>query len=182
MCIFRLVRIVKTQTVLWTKSSALNIWRPMWRIGGNTRLPRKRCGFDCRTVQTFVCMNMSVGSGCFYVWYVCIYKKNVCKYVLIRYLESITQALSAYFGLDSRECKCLEYLLFIIIYLLIWCSEYIHIEDRKIMYLVTQISLRIFKIRITADVSNWRLLIGLVCFWYKCLKILFGCWSGQHWQ
>jgi hypothetical protein len=26
-------------------------------------------GFDCRTVQTFVCMNMSVciGSGCFYV-------------------------------------------------------------------------------------------------------------------
>jgi hypothetical protein len=38
-------------------------------------------------------------------------KKNVCKYVLIRYLESVTQALfiSAYYGLDSRECKCLEY-------------------------------------------------------------------------
>jgi hypothetical protein len=35
------------------------------------------CGFDSRTVQTFVCMNMSVcvGSGCFYVKYVCISKK-----------------------------------------------------------------------------------------------------------
>jgi hypothetical protein len=51
-------------------------------------------GFDCCTVQTFVCMNMSVyiGSGCFYVQYVCIYKKNVLKFILMRYLESITQA------------------------------------------------------------------------------------------
>jgi hypothetical protein len=51
-------------------------------------------GFDFRTVQTFVCMNMSVclyGSGYFYVE--CIYKKNVYKYVFIHYLESITQAL-----------------------------------------------------------------------------------------
>jgi hypothetical protein len=37
-------------------------------------------GFDSRTVQTFVCMNMSV----------CVYTKNVHKYVIIRYLESIT--------------------------------------------------------------------------------------------
>jgi hypothetical protein len=35
-------------------------------------------------------------------------KENVYKYVFIRYLEFITQ--SAYFGLDSRECNCLEYL------------------------------------------------------------------------
>jgi hypothetical protein len=43
-------------------------------------------------VQTFVCMNMSVciGSGCFYVIYVCIYI-IVCRY--LEYLESITQAL-----------------------------------------------------------------------------------------
>jgi hypothetical protein len=34
--------------------------------------------FDSRTVQTFVCMNMSVciGSGCFYVYYECISKKK----------------------------------------------------------------------------------------------------------
>jgi hypothetical protein len=72
-------------------------------------------GYDSRTVQTFMCMNMSVciGSGCFNV-YVCIYKKNVYKYLLIRYLESITQAFQVLtFGLVSRECKCLEYLLFI---------------------------------------------------------------------
>jgi hypothetical protein len=32
------------------------------------------------------------------------------KYVFIRYLESIKQALCAYFGLDKRECERLEYL------------------------------------------------------------------------
>jgi hypothetical protein len=50
-------------------------------------------GFDSRTVQTFVCMNMSacIGYGCFSI---CMYlQKKVYKYVLIRYLESITQAL-----------------------------------------------------------------------------------------
>jgi hypothetical protein len=49
-------------------------------------------GFDFRTVQTFVCINMSVciGFGCFYAQYVCIYKK---KSIFIRYRESITQAL-----------------------------------------------------------------------------------------
>jgi hypothetical protein len=41
--------------------------------------------------------------------------KNVYKYVFICYLEfsfSVTDTnfISAYFGLDSRECKCLEYL------------------------------------------------------------------------
>jgi hypothetical protein len=48
-------------------------------------------GFDFRTVQTFLCTNMSIciGFGCFYV---CIYKRK-CMYVLNRHLESITQAL-----------------------------------------------------------------------------------------
>jgi hypothetical protein len=43
--------------------------------------------FDSCTVQRFVCMHMSVciGSGSFHVSYVCIYKKNVCKCVFIRY-------------------------------------------------------------------------------------------------
>jgi hypothetical protein len=62
-------------------------------------------GFDSRTVQTFVCMDMSVCivSGCFYVYYVCIYKKKLYKYILIRYIHN-TNLISAYFGLDSREC------------------------------------------------------------------------------
>jgi hypothetical protein len=34
---------------------------------------------------------------------------NVYKYVFIRYLESITQAIHN-FGLDSREYKCYEYI------------------------------------------------------------------------
>jgi hypothetical protein len=39
----------------------------------------KSRGFDSRTVQTFVCMNMSVciESRCFYVWYVFTKKKNI---------------------------------------------------------------------------------------------------------
>jgi hypothetical protein len=42
------------------------------------------------------------------------------KYVFIRYLDSITQAfISAYFGLDSREFKCLEYLLLLLLLLLL---------------------------------------------------------------
>jgi hypothetical protein len=45
---------------------------------------------------------------------------HINKYILIRYLDSIAQALSAYFGLESRECKCLEYLFIII--LLVLCG------------------------------------------------------------
>jgi hypothetical protein len=43
-------------------------------------------------------------------------KKNVYKYLYINPLPRIhnTSLISAYFGLDSRECKCLEYLYFII--------------------------------------------------------------------
>jgi hypothetical protein len=39
------------------------------RLRSHHRLAYYGCGFDSRTVQTFVCMNMSVciGSGCFYV-------------------------------------------------------------------------------------------------------------------
>jgi hypothetical protein len=41
-------------------------------------------------------------------------KKSICLFVLIIwYLESITQALRAYFGRDSRECECLEFFLLI---------------------------------------------------------------------
>jgi hypothetical protein len=41
-----------------------------------------------------------------------IYKKYVHKYLCIYPLSRIynTSLISAYFGLDSRECKCLEYL------------------------------------------------------------------------
>jgi hypothetical protein len=50
-----------------------------------------------------------------------VFTKKIYKYVFIRYLESITQVLNlnlcAYFGLDSRECKCLEYL-FIYFYII----------------------------------------------------------------
>jgi hypothetical protein len=51
--------------------------------------------FDSRTVQTFVCMNCLFGLGLsisMYNMYV-FTKKKVYKYTLIRYLESITQAL-----------------------------------------------------------------------------------------
>jgi hypothetical protein len=64
-------------------------------------------------VQTFVSMNISVciGSGCFYVYYVCIHT-NKSILVYINPLSRIHNAslISTYFGLDSRECKCLEYL------------------------------------------------------------------------
>jgi hypothetical protein len=49
----------------------------------------------------------------YWVWvFLSMYlQKNEYKYVFIRYLDSITQAfISAYFGPDSRECKCLEYI------------------------------------------------------------------------
>jgi hypothetical protein len=36
-------------------------------------------------------------------------KKSIQVCILIRYLESITQ-VSSYFGLDKRECECLQYL------------------------------------------------------------------------
>jgi hypothetical protein len=49
--------------------------------------------FDTRTVQIFVCINMSV---LYWVW--------MFSMLFIRYLESITQHRSANFGLDNREC------------------------------------------------------------------------------
>jgi hypothetical protein len=66
-------------------------------------------GFDSRTVQTFVWMNMSVciGSGCFYI--ICMYlqKKSTYLSMYIYSLRTIhnTSHVSAYFGLDSRECR-----------------------------------------------------------------------------
>jgi hypothetical protein len=47
---------------------------------------------------------------------ICIHlQQKKHKYVLFRYLKSITQALSAYFGLDNRECEYLEYLFIVFI-------------------------------------------------------------------
>jgi hypothetical protein len=39
-----------------------------------------------------------------------IFKQSIEVCIFIRYLESITQALNAYFGLDKREGQCLQYL------------------------------------------------------------------------
>jgi uncharacterized membrane protein (DUF441 family) len=51
-------------------------------------------GFDSRTVQTFVCMNMLFVLGLGVSMYnMYLFTKKVYKYVLIRYLDSITQAL-----------------------------------------------------------------------------------------
>jgi hypothetical protein len=70
--------------------------------------------FDSRTVQTFVCMHISVciESGRFlclyietYILYVCIYKKkyiSTCFYPFHRIYN--ISLVSAYYGLDKREC------------------------------------------------------------------------------
>jgi hypothetical protein len=80
-----------------------------WRCGLNNPYCAKGHGFDPCTVQTFVCMYMSVciGSGCF-LCIICMYlqKKSIKVCIFIRYLESITQATSAYFRLDKREWEC----------------------------------------------------------------------------
>jgi hypothetical protein len=73
-------------------------------------------GFDSRTEQTFVRMNMSVciGSGCFYVSYVCIYKKKyISMYIYPLSRIHNTGLVSPYFGLDNRDFECLEYLYYI---------------------------------------------------------------------
>jgi hypothetical protein len=86
----------------------------MWRCGGNTRLLRKssRVRFLhipapahlCARTCLFV-LDLGVSMYNMYVFT----KKYIFKYILIPYLESITQPISAYFGLDSRECRGLEY-------------------------------------------------------------------------
>jgi hypothetical protein len=67
--------------------------------------------FDSRTVQTFVCMNMSfcIGSGRF-LCTVCMYlqKKIISMYIYPLSRIHNTSLTSAYFRLDKREC--LEYL------------------------------------------------------------------------
>jgi hypothetical protein len=75
-------------------------------------------GFDSRTVQTFVCINMSVctRSGRF-LCKVCMYLQiKVCVYIypLSRIYNTIL--VSAYFGLDKSECECecLVYLLLLL--------------------------------------------------------------------
>jgi hypothetical protein len=96
---------------LMLKSKHICRWRPIWRSGGNTRLLRKRSRVWFPHSAN-ICVHEHV---CFYwVWVflciVCMYlQKKVYQYVFIRYL------ISAYFGLDSRECKCLEYLEYLFI-------------------------------------------------------------------
>jgi hypothetical protein len=67
----------------------LFILTTIWRSGPWAYCSRGR-GFDLFTVQTFVCMNMSVCIGSGYNIYV--FTKKIFRYET-RYLESITQAL-----------------------------------------------------------------------------------------
>jgi hypothetical protein len=74
--------------------------RPIWRSDRNTRLLRKRS-----LVRFPHNANICVHVHVFLYWVVLgvsMYntKKNVYEYVFIRYQDSVTQAISAYFGLD----------------------------------------------------------------------------------
>jgi hypothetical protein len=74
---------------------SMNIWRPTWRSGGNTRLLRKRSRVRFPHGAN-ICVHEHV--SLYWVWVflciICMYlRKKMYKYVLIRYLESITQAL-----------------------------------------------------------------------------------------
>jgi hypothetical protein len=70
-------------------------------------------GFNSRIVQTYyyVWMNMSVCIG-FSMYSMCVLTKKKYKSMYIYPLSGIhnTSLISAYFGLDKRECECLEYL------------------------------------------------------------------------
>jgi hypothetical protein len=88
----------------------------MWRSGGNTRLLRKRSRVRFPH-SAIICVHKHV---CLYwVWVflciICMCLQKKCKQVCIYPLSRIfnTSLISAYFGLDSRECKCLEYLFII---------------------------------------------------------------------
>jgi hypothetical protein len=61
----------------------------MWRCGGNTRLLRQRSRVRFPHSAN-ICVHEHV---CLYFVWVYVFTKKVYKYVLIRYLESITQAL-----------------------------------------------------------------------------------------
>jgi hypothetical protein len=79
-------------------------------IKGNTHRTKQ---ITC-TIRFPHCANICVHEHvCLYwVWVllciICMYlQKNVYKYILIRYLESITQALKVLtLDIDRRECKC----------------------------------------------------------------------------
>jgi hypothetical protein len=65
---------------LWIYALVLRAKSTDWRCGLNSAYCTKGRGFNPRTVQTFVCMNMSVciGSGCF-ICIMCTYlqKKSI---------------------------------------------------------------------------------------------------------
>jgi hypothetical protein len=63
----------------------------------------RRRGFDSRTVQTFLFV---LGLGVYMYNMNVLTKNNVCKFVFIRYLESITQALYV-LTLDKRVVSVL---------------------------------------------------------------------------
>jgi hypothetical protein len=84
-------------------------WRPTKRSGGNTHLLRKRSRVRFPH-NANICVHEHV---CLYwVWVflcnICIYKKN--EYNPSSRFHN-TSLISAYFGLDSCECKYLEYYL-----------------------------------------------------------------------
>jgi hypothetical protein len=78
----------------------------MWRSGGNTRLLRKRSRVRFPHSEN-ICVHehvtVCIGSGYFYVLYVCFNKKKVYINPLFKFHN--TSLISAYFELDSCECK-----------------------------------------------------------------------------
>jgi hypothetical protein len=78
---FALTVSIRSRLLFPTLCGSINT-KSMGVVVGILAYSARGCGFDPRTVQTFVCMNMSVciGSGCFYVLYVWIYEK---KYITI---------------------------------------------------------------------------------------------------
>jgi hypothetical protein len=85
------------------------IWRPIWRSGGTTTqevtgsIPAQ-CKHLCAWTSLFV-LDISM-----YNMYVFTNKKYISMYIYpLSRIHNISLG-SAYFGLDKRECECLEYL------------------------------------------------------------------------
>jgi hypothetical protein len=76
----------------------------MWRSGENTRLLRQRCKHLCAWTCLLV-LGLRVSMYNMYE-----FTKKKCIQVFIYPLSRIhnTSLISAYFGLDNRECKCLN--------------------------------------------------------------------------
>jgi hypothetical protein len=110
--IFSINPMVNTKSIL-----SINIRRSigvMVRILGYCARGR---GLDSRTVQTFVCMNIIclcwVWAFSMYSMYVFTKKRYISMYIYPLSRIHNTSLVSTNFGLDKRECVCLEYLFFI---------------------------------------------------------------------